>query len=442
MAAPTHFEEKAPASATNIRWSKVGVMLLVSYLVAYIDRTNMSIAAPSMTKELGLDASQMGILMSAFFGGYVISLAFAGVIVTKLGAKRSMTIALFVFGLASAATGLTEDFTQLIIVRVLLGIGEGFVFPAITLFFVRWFPSWERGRASGLSLLAIPISAIIMAPFGGWIIDILGYKEMFIIQGVPPILIAFVVMFLLKDDPSQDKSVNTDERSYILRNRDLLDNPEHKQAGAFKSVYLNAKVWIVGIVYLLWMTGLYGFNQWLPTLLSEVSGSGIQIVGLLTTAPFVFAAFGMILVSSGSDKAAARRTPWVVVPIAIAGLALILQHIVGGGLWTQLIFLTITGVGIHAAFGPWWPWALEGVASEHTGYASSLVLSVGNFGGIVGPMLVGFLTGKGTVANGGFYVLGYVLIGAAIIGYVFSLYRKSSIKIDGSDKDLRSSASS
>ncbi len=441
MAFPTNLEEKAPAGATNIRWSKVGVLLLVSYLVAYIDRTNMSIAAPSMTKELGLDASQMGILMSAFFCGYVISLAFAGVIVTKLGAKRSMSVALFVFGLASAATGLTEDFSQLIIVRVLLGIGEGFVFPAITLFFVRWFPSWERGRASGLSLLAIPISAIIMAPLGGWLINILGYKEMFIIQGIPPILIAFVVMALLKDDPSQDKSVNGIECSYILTNRDLSQNNENRKAGAFKSVYLNIKVWIVGIVYLLWMTGLYGFNQWLPTLLSEVSGSGIQTVGLLTTAPFVFAAFGMIFVSLGSDKSTSSRTPWVVLPIAIAGCALILQHIIGGGLWTQLIFLIIAGVGIHAAFGPWWPWALEGVVSEHTGYASSLVLSVGNFGGIVGPMLVGFLTGGGTVAHGGFYVLGYVLIGSAIIGYIFSFYRKSTINTDSSDNNLRSSAS-
>lgn len=440
MTSPTTLHETIPTGSTNVRWSKVGALLLISYLVAYIDRTNMSIAAPTMIKELGLDASQMGMLMSAFFGGYVFSLAFAGLIVTKLGAKRSMVVALFVFGIASAATGLTENYIQLIFVRIMLGIGEGFVFPAITLFFVQWFPTWERGRASGLSLLSIPISAIIMAPMGGWLINILGYKEMFIIQGLPPIIIAFFVMTFLKDDPSQDKTVNKIEMDYIVRNRGRVEPSSEQSSGAFKAVYLNIKIWTVGIVYLLWMTGLYGFNQWLPTILSEASGSGIQTVGWLTAMPFVFAAVGMIFVSTGSDKAT-NRTPWVSIPIAIAGIALLLQHIVGGGIWMQLTFLTIAGIGIHAAFGPWWPWALEGVSAQHTGYASSLVLSVGNFGGIIGPMLVGFLTGGGTVAEGGFYVLGYVLIASAIIGFILSVVRKNT-QISNLNSHMNSSTNS
>lgn len=411
------------------RWTRIGALLLVSYLVAYIDRTNMSVAAPSMSEELGLDAAQMGVLLSAFFWGYVVSLAFAGLVVAKIGAKRAIVGALIVFGLASAATGLTHDFTQLIIVRVILGLGEGLVFPAITIFFVRWFPSWERGRASGLSLLAIPISAIIMAPMSGWLISTWDYRVMFIVQGLFPIVVAVFAFFLLSENPAKDRRLSPEERDYILETRSIDDA---KTRGTFRDVYLNPRVWLIGITYLLWMTGLYGFNQWLPTLLSEASGAGIAAVGWLTAIPFVFAALAMYIASRQSDRADGKRTPYVAVPIAVAGVALLLQHLVPGGLWVEMIFLIIACVGVHAAFGPWWPWALQGVAQKNTSYASSLVLSVGNFGGIIGPILVGVLTGGGTVADGGFYVLGYVLLGAAALSVVAAAWRAASARKNNS----------
>lgn len=411
------------AHVPKARWWRVGGLLMVSYLVAYIDRTNMSIAAPAMSKELGLDASQMGVLLSAFFWGYVVSLAFAGLVVTRLGAKRSMVLALIVFGLASAATGMTHDFTQLIIVRVILGLGEGLVFPAITIFLVKWFPSWERGRASGLSLLAIPISAIIMAPLGGWLIGNWDYRAMFIVQGLPPVVIAIVVLFLIKDDPAKDHRLSDAERNFILETR---ATGEKEQGGAWRDVYLNPRIWLISITYLLWLTGLYGFNQWLPTILTEASKEGIQAVGWLTTIPFVFAALGMYFTSQQSDKHDGRRTPFIAVPIAVSGLALLAQHFIPGNLALDIAFLSIACVGLHSAFGPWWPWALEGVPRNQTGFASSFILSVGNFGGIIGPILVGLLTGGGAVSQG-FYTLGYVLLASGVLAMLVARNRRKRL---------------
>jgi len=426
------------AHVPNARWWRVGGLLMVSYLVAYIDRTNMSIAAPAMSKELGLDASQMGVLLSAFFWGYVVSLAFAGLAVSRLGAKRSMVIALMVFGLASAATGLTHDFTQLIIVRVVLGLGEGLVFPAITIFLVKWFPSWERGRASGLSLLAIPISAIIMAPMGAWLISNWDYRAMFIVQGLPPVLIALVVMFALKDDPTKDTRLTKAERDFILENR---ASGEKEQGGAWRDVYLNPRIWLISITYLLWLTGLYGFNQWLPTVLTEASKSGIQAVGWLTTIPFVFAAVGMYVASQQSDKHDGRRTPFVAIPIAISGLALLGQHFIPGNLALDIVFLSIACIGLHAAFGPWWPWALEGVPRNQTAFASSFVLCVGNFGGIIGPILVGLLTGGGAVSQG-FYTLGYVLLASAALAAIVASNRRKRLARASATESISETAAS
>lgn len=408
-------------AAPRARWWRVGSVLMVAYLVAYIDRTNMSIAAPAMSKELSLDASQMGVLLSAFFWGYVVSLAFAGLAVARLGAKRSMVGALIVFGLASAATGLTQDFAQLIAVRVLLGLGEGLVFPAITIFLVKWFPSWERGRASGLSLLAIPISAIIMAPMGGWLIGTWDYRMMFVVQGLPPIAMALLVLVLIKEDPADDRRLSAAERGFILENR---ATGEKERGGAWRDVYLNPRIWLISIAYLLWLTGLYGFNQWLPTLLSEASKQGIQAVGWLTTVPFVFAAIGMYVASRQSDRRDGRRTPYVAIPIAVSGLALLGEHFIAGNLAVNIFFLTVACVGLHSAFGPWWPWALEKVPRNQTGFASSFILSVGNFGGIIGPILVGLFTGNGSVSQGGFYTLGYVTLASGALAALVALTRR------------------
>ncbi|MBQ5265178.1 MFS transporter [Klebsiella pneumoniae] len=422
--------DDALEKATNVRWNKVGIILLITYLAAFIDRTNMSIAAPSMTAKLGLTPSEMGVLLSSFFAGYVVSLAFAGYVVTRFGAKRSMVLSLIIFGLASAATGITENYGQLIIVRMILGIGEGFVFPAITLFFVKWFPLNERGRISGLSLLAIPISGIIMSPMGGWLIAHWGYKEMFIVQGLPPVIMALVILFKLFDSPLHDVDVNAKELEIIKGNELTNKNEKTPATDVVRTVYLSPKMWLIGFVYLLWMTGLYGFNQWLPTLIAQASGSGIQAVGWLTATPFVFAAIAMVWISRRFDKAQKKTsdTYYVIIPMALAGLALILQHYIGGNIWVQLMFLIVAGAGVHAAFGPWWPWALQDVSESHTGYASSMVLTIGNFGGIIGPMLVGFITGGGTVADGGFYVIGYVLIISAGLGLVVGLNRNRFVK--------------
>ncbi|WP_170127515.1 MFS transporter [Kineococcus rhizosphaerae] len=401
----------APGNAVGRRrWSHVGALLLITYLVAYVDRTNMSVAAPSMREELGLSGAQMGTLLSAFFWGYVASLAIAGVVVTRLGPKKSLVTALLVFGLASSATGLTHDFGQLIAVRAVLGLGEGLVFPAITILLIRWFPSGERGRASGLALLAIPISAVLMAPSGGWLIENWDYRTMFVVQGIPPLIVAVFAAVLLKADPSLDRGLSASERSYILSTRDSETRKE-APAGAARAVYLNWRLWLLAVTYLLWMTGLYGFNQWLPTVLSEASGLGMLSIGWITAIPFVGAAIAMALVARGSDRSTGGRTAYVALPILLAGLALAGQRL-AEGFALEVAFLVVAAVGLHAAFGPWWPFVLRDVSPEHTGYASSLVLSVGNLGGVIGPIIVGHFAGT-TGSGDGFTVLGYAAVVAA-----------------------------
>lgn len=403
------------------RWTRIGSLLFFTYLVAYVDRTNMSIAAPSMREDLGLDQSQIGVLLSAFFWGYVASLAVAGFVVAKFGAKRTIVCALVVFGLASMATGIVTDLNHLLIVRVILGLGEGMVFPAFTVLFVQWFPSWERARASMFSLLTIPISAIIMAPMGGWLIEIADYRTMFIVQATPPLLAAVLFAIFAANQPEDDRRLSAAERTYILANR-AQGETEH---GTFTDVLRNPRVWAFAGIYLLWAIGLYGFGQWLPSLLKELSGQGIQAVGWLSAIPFGAAAIGMYLTARYSDRHPHNRTAFVAVPMIVAGAALLVSRFIDGGITVSLLILAIACVGVHAPFGPWWAWVLSFVPRTMAGQTSGTVLAIGNFGGIIGPILVGFLASGETVSTG-YYVLGYCLIGAGLLSAVVGITTRTA----------------
>ncbi|MEU0074493.1 MFS transporter [Streptomyces sp. NPDC006332] len=419
-ALPSAHTTPSDAHIPKARWYRMGSLLFFSYLVAYIDRTNMSIAAPAMKEELGLSQAQIGVLLSAFFWGYVVSLGAAGWVVNRLGPKRTIVTALLVFGCASMATGVFTGTTQLLMVRAVLGLGEGLVYPAFTVCFVRWFPSWERGRASMVSLITIPISAIVMAPLGGWMISALDYRWMFILQGAPPVIAALLFAWLAADHPEEDSRLSAAERTYVITNRAIGQT----ERGNLRDVLLNPKVWLFGVIYLLWVIGLYGFGQWLPTLLTELSGSGILTVGWLTAVPYGVAAVGMFLNALYSDRKPQQRTLFVAWPMLLAGVALLISRALESSLSSSLVLLSIACVGVHASFGPWWAWVLSFVPNSHAGTASGLVLAIGNFGGIIGPVLVGVLAGGADVATG-YYVLGYPLVVAGLLALLLGLRNKT-----------------
>jgi sugar phosphate permease len=397
--------ETATIPAT--RWSRIGSLLFLTYLVAYIDRTNMSIAAPAMRETLGITQGQIGVLMSAFFWGYVASLAVSGFVVARFGPKRTIVTALVVFGLASMATGIVTDLAHLTVARVVLGLGEGMVFPAFTVLFVQWFPDWERARISMISLLTIPISAMIMAPLGGWLISAHSYGVMFVVQATPPLLAAALFLRFAADRPEDDGRLSTRERDFIVTNR------AHGAAenGTLRDVLLNPRVWAFAVIYLFWAIGLYGFGQWLPSLLKQLSNQGILAIGWLTVIPYGCAAAAMYFVARAADRNPAQRTLLVAVPMLVAGAALLASRLGSGNLIMGMVILSIACVGVHAAFGPWWAWVLSFVPRDVAGLTSGIVLAIGNFGGIIGPIVVGALA-RGESVSTGYYVLGYCLLGA------------------------------
>jgi sugar phosphate permease len=382
----------------------------VIYLLAFLDRTNIGIAAPDMIERLELTGTATGVLLSAFFWGYVLTMIPGGALSGRTSAVRVIAWSIGIVGVTACLTGIVSDFSLLLVVRFLMGLAEGVLFPSFAVMFLRWFPNHERGRAVAATLFAVPVSAMIAAPLGGWLIATWNYETMFIVQGIPAIVAGIVFARLASDDPSSDTRISPEERAYILASRDQ----ETKKEGRFRDVLGSPLVWVLGLTYFLWVSGVYGFNLWLPSLLKSISQSGVQAVGLLSAIPFILGAIGTFVNSWLSDRSRLARGWFIGIPIATAAIALLLQHYLSLGLVGNMILLSIAGFGIYAGSGPWWTWMMSLFPKNQAGPTVGLINVFGNFGGIVAPPLLGIIGGAAG-AGSAFYVLGYFGLAATVL---------------------------
>ncbi len=414
--------DSAGATIPRARWWRIGLLLFLVYTVAFADRQNISVAAPAMVKDLGLSATVTGVLLSAFFWGYVITQIPGGVLASKIGPKRVIVGTLIVWGAAAIATGLVPTYDSLLAVRFIMGLAEGAVWPSFAVVFVNWYPDSERGRAINFSEMALPVSSIIMAPTAGWLIANWNWHAMFIVQGIPPLIMAGAFALWGADHPDRDRFLSNTERDYLAAHR----SRGSKETGSFLDVMRNPFVWAFCLIYFLWITGLYSFGLWLPTLLTQLSGRGIAAVGLLSAVPFVLAAVGMYFNARWSDRSRHGRAWFVVVPLVIAGVALLVQHYLALGLTGNMVMLVIAGIGLYGAFGPFWAWSLQHIPRNQAGPGMGLINLCGNFGGIVGPVIVGAAAVGGKVATG-FYILGFFLLAAGLGAAVLNTVGRSRI---------------
>lgn len=408
----------AGGSVPRARWWRIGVLLFLVYTVAFADRSNISVAAPAMIRDLGLSATVTGVLLSAFFWGYVITQIPGGIAASRFGPKAVIVGTLTVWGLAAIATGLVNGYDQLLAVRFIMGLAEGAVWPSFAVVFVNWYPDSERGRAINFSEMALPVSSIIMAPTAGWLIAAWGWHVMFIIQGLPALILAAVFAIWGSDHPDRDRYVSAAERAFLAANRSI-----GKPTGSLLEVLRSPMVWAFCVVYFLWITGLYSFGLWLPTLLTQVSKRGIDVVGVLSALPFVLAVVAMYLNARWSDRSARPRVWYVAIPLLLAGVPLLVEHYAGLGLAGDIVLLMIAGIGLYAAFGPFWAWSLQYMPRNQAGPGMGLINLCGNIGGIVGPVVVGAAAVGGNVASG-FYILGFFLIAGAVAAAGLGLVRR------------------
>lgn len=392
--------------------------MLLLYVIAYLDRINISFAGLQMNKDLGFTPEIFGLGSGAFFIGYFLFGVPSNVMVAKLGARKWIAIIMVAWGLLSTAFVEVKNVETFYLLRFLIGVAEAGFFPGMILYLTYWFPRREHAQAVSRFMTAIPLAGILGGLVASQVLQmhgilgLPGWKWLFLITGLPAIIFGFVVFFCLSDGPADCKWLSADERNRLCA---FIEDDRKGVAASAQSenVFGNPKVWTFAILYFLLTLGMYGFQLWLPQIIESFGKLTDSTAALLSAIPAVFQAAGMILVARNSDRTAERRLH-VASCAWLAASSLVLCAFCKDPI-LSLICLCASAFGLWGVVGPFW--ALPTTYLGHNAKAAGigLINSVGNLGGFAGPYLVGFIRQRNPDFMYSLFALAAPLVVAGII---------------------------
>ena len=398
----------------KIAWRLVP-LLSVGYLINALDRFNISFAALTMNKALGLSATAYGLGAGAFFWSYVLFQIPANMVLTRIGARRWIMMIMIVWGVCSAGTALVTGVAGFVVVRFLLGIAEAGFFPGVAFIMTRWFPARYRGRAMGVvyafgataGIVGGPLSAHLLG-LDGWR-GLAGWQWVFLVEGPPAIVLALACPFLLRDRPAEARWLSVDERCWLQQQLDSEASAAVGRHLTFARAIASPVILVLTAVYFLLVSGSNGKEFFLPLMIKGLGYSTVN-VGYLTSLPAVAGVLGMMVFSQSSDRTGERL--WhLVIPCVLGGIGLIMAglslHI---SPTLAIAAFCVSSFGIAGALPVFWnlPTAFLGSAAAAAGIA--FINSVGGVAGYAAPQLVGILRDAT-----GSYELPMVVIGVAVV---------------------------
>ena len=408
--------------------------LFTLYVVAYLDRVNVGFAALQMKSALQFSDPVYGFGAGIFFIGYLIFQVPSNLALVKIGARRWLGVIIFCWGVISSATMFVHSPASFYVLRFSLGAAEAGFFPGILLYFTYWFPASARARSVSWFMIAMPVSGIIGGPLSGALLSVhgvgnlAGWQWLFLIEGLPAIILGAFVPFILTEKPTDAKWLSTEERETLLAaiQREGNLNPEGKSSDApvgvkiISHVIARRETWLLCAAYftLLWTS--LGLSLWLPEIVKNFSGFSDRMVGVLSAVPYIVAAAAMGFVASRSDK---TRQPHIhFAGCAFAGAAGFFLSVQPHHVLLSTIFLSISVAGVYSAFGPFWAMPGEFLSGASAAAGIAFINSLGNLGGLFGP----YVTGLARQRTGSFAVGTIILGGVLFLSGIFALVAKAS----------------
>jgi sugar phosphate permease len=397
-----------PALSAN-RWWRLIPVVFITYSLAYLDRANFAFGmAGGMAKDLGITTSTSSLLGSLFFLGYFFFQIPGVYYATKGSARRMIFISLLLWGGLAMATGIISNVHWLMVIRFLLGVVEGVVLPSMVVLLSRWFTRTERSRANSFLILGNPVTILWMSIASGYLVHSLGWRWMFIWEGLPAIIWAFCWRRLIADHPENatwlPAAENQQLRTAIQLEQQAIP-PVRNYLAAFKS----RKVLLLSLLYALWSIGVYGFVLWLPTIIKAAPGMDIITTGWLSAFPYLLAIIGMLAASGFSDRTGNRKI--VVWPcLLLAAVTFYLSYLTGAHhFWLSFALLSLAGMAMYAPYGPFFALITEILPANVAGGAIALINSFGSLGSFAGAYLVGYFNGAT-----GHFDASYIFMSAAL----------------------------
>ncbi|MHA6616524.1 MFS transporter [Pseudonocardia sp. DLS-67] len=414
----------AAARITGKRWTRILVPLLFLYLINFIDRNNIGFAViGGMNEELGIGNAEAGLAGGLFYVGYLVLQIPGGILAERFDVKKLVVTLAIAWGVLATATGLAQNLGQLLVLRFLLGLAEGAVWPAILVMLARWFTDRERSTANSIWLVCLPASFVIMGPVSGLVLEATDWRWLFIIEGIPAILFALVVLAVSAAKPQTAPWLPAAERDHILSGQ--AGAGERVKVTGYRQAILHPQVLLLSAVYLFWLLGAVGFFTWVPAIMKQVSSAGVAGTGFLSALPYVAALIGLLLVGRFADRTQ-RRKLFVGVDLGCFALFLLVATLLSGNTVAALAFLVISGFFLFAMHAPFWSIPMEVLPARLVGAAIGMISLIGNIGSFIGPYVMGYVQSVTGSFTAGIYVLVASLAIAAVLT-IFIRERDSSV---------------
>jgi sugar phosphate permease len=399
-----------PPRISGSRWLRLIPVAFITYSLAYLDRANFGFAtAGGMAGDLRITPAVSSLLSSLFFLGYFFFQVPGALYAERKSARKLIFISLLLWGGLAIATGLVSRTGWLIAIRFALGVVESAVMPAMLIFLSRWFTKAERSRANTFLILGNPVTILWMSILSGYLVRSLGWRWMFVWEGLPAIIWAFFWRRLVTDGPADADWLTDDQKQALeqtLQEEQKAIPPVKNYAAAFRQ----RVVVLLCLQYALWSIGVYGFVMWLPSIL-HAGGSNMVNTGWLAAAPYVLAVASMVCASYFSDRSG-RRNVFIWPFLLVGALAFYGSYLTGNQhFWLSYGLLILAGGAMYAPYGPFFALIAEILPRNVSGGAFALINSLGALGSFAGAYLVGYLNG----ATGGFGA-SYVFMAASLLG--------------------------
>ncbi|MBN8950695.1 MULTISPECIES: MFS transporter [unclassified Rhizobium] len=401
------------------------------YLIAYIDRQNVSFAKLQMVDALGLSEYAYGLGASLFFIGYFIFEVPSNLLLTRFGASKWFARILVSWGIVTIALAFTANATMFYILRFLLGACEAGFFPGVLYLLTLWYPSEHRGKMVGLFMIFSAVANAVGAPLGGTLLNLdgilgfAGWEWVFLATGVPAVLAGIATLFLLPDRPEQAAFLDNTEKAWLAQRLASEDVGIDSHSGNPLAALLDARVLLMSVCFIGFPLSAYGLSYWLPTIVKSFGFDNLSN-GFLNIIPWVLVAIGLYVVPTAAARSRSQ-TPYIVGP-ALVGIVCLVASAILTNHTLQFAFLCVAAAGIFAGQPVFWNLPSKFLKGAGAAAGLAAINSVGNLGGFIAQNVVPWIRDATGSATAPMFFLAFCLAITALLVLVvqYSITRKGA----------------
>jgi MFS family permease len=396
--------------------------MVVLFLMAWLDRYNLGFAKLQMVKDLGFSEAVYGFGAGIVYLGYMLFEIPSNLFLERIGARKTFARITILWGITSIATMFVKTAGWFYFLRFLLGSFEAGLFPGVVLYLTYWFPARHRALMQSLFATSIPLSIIVGGPISGWIMGSMGgwagvanWQWLFLLEGVPSILIGLLSLAIIADKPEQARWLSEQEKKLVLTDLERDRNGAGARERGFREALRLPRVWLLVTIYFCGTTSANTLGFWIPSIIHGLGVKRDIMVGLLTAVPSVVSMMGMVLISRHSDRTLERRYH-TAFPLLACAIGLVAIGLFANSPIMAFAALVIAVASPSGGLGVFWTMPTMVLTGSAAAGGIALINSIGSLSGWVGPSVVGWMediTGK--TATGLYIVAGLEILGAVLI---------------------------